>query len=398
MTPSARVQASIDLLDEIITAARENGPSADKVAASYFKTRRYMGSKDRRAVRELTYRAIRQYGDIPATGRAALLGMAQVDAELTALFDGSGYGPAKIDENEPHASGGAIPEWIKNRLSPLITDDELNSLLDRAALDIRFDPSKTNRSILTDVWPDITFSDHLPNAARLPGGTQIEQHPLWKTGALEIQDWGSQAIVAACKAENAQFAIDLCAGAGGKTLALAFVMQDKARIIASDTNRARLSRMEPRKARAGARNIETLLLNPGREWEALGEFEEQADVVLVDAPCSGTGTWRRNPETRWRLTPERLEKVVGEQKYILEMAAKLVRPGGALVYAVCSLLHEEGARQIADFLSDHAGWHIEDIDMAIGRTETIGGHPVGTLLSPFHDGTDGFFMARLIKS
>ncbi|WP_164114369.1 RsmB/NOP family class I SAM-dependent RNA methyltransferase [Sphingorhabdus sp. Alg239-R122] len=398
MTPPARVQAAIDLLDEIIVAARDNGPSADKIAANYFKTRRYMGSKDRRAVRDLTYDAIRRFGEMPTSGRAAMLGLAEQDPQLALLFDGSNYGPAAIDAKEVAAKGEAIPDWIKLHLSPLIGEDEHPVLLDRAPLDIRFDPRKTSRAELSDTWPETSYSDEWPHAARLPAGTQIQQDPLWSRGAIDIQDWGSQAIVAACKASGAALVVDLCAGAGGKTLALASDMQNDGRIIASDTNRNRLSRLEPRRQRADAENIETLLLDAGREWEKLEPYAEQADIVLVDAPCSGTGTWRRNPETRWRLTPKRLDSVVAQQSAILDMAAKLVKPGGALVYAVCSLVQAEGAGQIAAFLSGHKGWRIDAIDMQIGRTIEADGAPVGRLLSPNHDGTDGFFMTRLVKS
>ncbi len=398
MTPSARVQSAIDLLDEIIVAARDNGPSADKIAAGYFKSRRYMGSKDRRAVRDLAYDAIRRFGEIPASGRAAMLGLVRQNPQFAPLFDGSNYGPAVIGTDEAGATGETIPDWVKSHLSPLIGEDEYSALLERAPLDIRFDPRKTGRDELSGIWPKISYSDELPYAARLPAGTQIQQSPLWNRGAVDIQDWGSQAIVAACRAQGAPLVIDLCAGAGGKTLALAAAMQNDGRIIASDTNRNRLSRLEPRRQRAGADNIETLLLDAGREWEKLEPYTEQADIVLVDAPCSGTGTWRRNPETRWRLTPKRLDSVVAQQFAILQMAAKLVKPGGALIYAVCSLVQAEGAGQIAAFLSAHKGWRIDTIDMQIGRTTKADSAPVGRLLSPYHDGTDGFFMTRLVKS
>jgi 16S rRNA (cytosine967-C5)-methyltransferase len=181
--------------------------------------------------------------------------------------------------------------------------------------------------------------------------------------------------------------LDLCAGAGGKSLALASAAP-RARIVAADSNRARLSKLQPRAARAGA-VIEPRLLNPPNELAELGELRAACDLVLVDAPCSGSGTWRRNPDGRWRLTPDRLERVTAVQARLLDIAAELVRPGGRLVYAVCSLLSREGAGQAGGFLSRHSSWTMQDPAIVAGRSD--GG---GRLLTPGHDGTDGFFIAE----
>lgn len=407
MTPSARVQAAIELVDAILVAARGQGASADMLARGFFRDRRYMGSGDRRAVRDLAYRAVRRFGEMPQTGRAAMAGLAREDRALAALFDGSGYGPAVLRDDEPLASGGVIPGWIEAQLPGLFDAGEKAALLDRAALDLRFDPRRTNRIALTNHWPDILFSQALPCAARLANGTAIEGSEPWVQGVIDVQDWGSQAIVSACVDETAGLVIDLCAGAGGKTLALSAAMP-AARIIASDTSRDRLAAMEPRRRRAGADRIEPLLLNPRREWEQLEQFEGQADVVLVDAPCSGSGTWRRNPETRWRLTPERLDRLVAEQARLIALAQQLVRPGGALVYAVCSLLPQEGAYQAAHRLCAPLGWPISLEDMNIGRLVGADGglagpydsasQAAGMLLTPHCDGTDGFFFTRAIRS
>jgi 16S rRNA (cytosine967-C5)-methyltransferase len=170
-------------------------------------------------------------------------------------------------------------------------------------------------------------------------------------------------------------------------------MAGEGRLIASDTNRARLSRLAPRATRAGIGFIGTRLLDPGREAEALADLNEACDIVLVDAPCSGTGTWRRNPEARWRLTPARLGKLVELQRQLLDIAARLVRPGGVLVYAVCSLLEEEGPGQTAEFLARMPEFRPETDMFEAGRIKGF-----GKLLSPAHDGTDGFFVARLVRS
>jgi 16S rRNA (cytosine967-C5)-methyltransferase len=150
-----------------------------------------------------------------------------------------------------------------------------------------------------------------------------------------------------------------------------------------------LSKLAPRAERAGAA-IETRLLNPPNELAQLDDWRAQADLVLVDAPCSGSGTWRRNPEGRWRLTPKLLDRLVLQQQRLLGIAAELVRPGGQLVYAVCSLLSREGAGQIADFLGSRSSWIMEETPMPAGRLDGA-----GRLLTPGHDGTDGFFVARL---
>jgi 16S rRNA (cytosine967-C5)-methyltransferase len=206
-----------------------------------------------------------------------------------------------------------------------------------------------------------------------------------------VQDAGSQIVASAARAEPGITVVDLCAGAGGKTLALAAAMRNAGRIVAADTDRARLSRLQPRAQRAGATIAETMLLDPGHELTALNGLRGAADVVLIDAPCSGTGTWRRNPEARWRLTPARLARLAETQERLLDIGAELVRPGGALVHIVCSLLDEEGAAQIDAFLARHPGWKADPLALPAGRPRGA-----GFRLTPAHDGTDGFFVARLL--
>ena len=271
MTPSARLQAAIELLDEIIVAARDDGASADNIIKQFFKARRYAGSKDRRAVRELVYQAIRRFGDRPASGRSAMVGSLEHQPELAELFDGSGYGPAKLGKNEPMAEGGAIPKWLSERFAEPIVAEEREALLGRAALDIRMVPAKVDLQALRGQWPDIVELP-LKNAYRLPAGTRVENSSLHNSGQIEIQDLGSQAIVAASARHAPKLVLDLCAGAGGKTLGLASELSAKARIIAADTDKRRLGRLAPRRQRAGIENIEPLLLDPGREDEALAPF------------------------------------------------------------------------------------------------------------------------------
>jgi 16S rRNA (cytosine967-C5)-methyltransferase len=388
MTPAARVQASIELLDEIIAAAREGGAAADTLLTRGFKARRYAGAKDRRAIRELVFRAIRRAGERPHSGRAAMLGLAEDDPALPGLFDGSPHGPAPVAEGETAAEAALVPAWLAKRLDPLIDAAELRALLERAPLDLRVNRLRGSLEQARAALPEAEPTPHSPIGLRLPEGFQAEQSEAWRSGLVEVQDEGSQLICLGCAAAPGMTVVDLCAGAGGKTLALAAEMANAGRILACDTDRGRLSRMPPRLERAGIAIVETLLLNPNREAEKLGDTLGQADLVLVDAPCSGTGTWRRNPETRWRITPQRLAQLTGLQARLLDLAAELVRPGGHLVYAVCSVLAEEGRAQAAA-LSRRSSLVSAPLAIPAGRAAGP-----GLLLSPGRDGTDGFFIAR----
>lgn len=389
MTPGARAQAAIELLDEIIIAARDGAAAADTLIARYFKTRRYAGSKDRRAIRELVYRAIRRAGDAPKDGRAALVGLARGDAELASAFDGSPHCPAPITSDDKGSYASVLPKWLAGKIDL----SEHDALLERAPLDIRVNSRKADRAAVAEMLPEANPTPFAPHGLRLPEGTSVEATEAWAAGLIDIQDEGSQLIIQAAKARPGMTVLDLCAGAGGKTLALADEMGGEGRLIASDTNRARLSRLAPRADRVGAGPIEIRLLDPNREPEILEDLRGGCDVVLVDAPCSGTGTWRRNPEARWRLTPKRLAGLVEMQGRLLDIAAELVRPGGALVYAVCSLLDDEGAGQVAAFLAGNPAFSADKELFTPGRY-----HGPGKLLSPKHDGTDGFFVARLVRA
>lgn len=390
MTPPARVQAAIELLDAIIFAARNKGASADRVAASFFAARRYAGSKDRRAVRELAWSAIRRFGECPTNARSAFVALADDDPELASLFDGSGYGPAALLDDEPRAKGGVLPEWLIQRFSDNLNVSEHSALLERAPLDVRVNALVATREAALAILPEAEILPQTPYGLRLPTGFALDDHILLNTGQADIQDMGSQLIAYACRVAPGMAVLDLCAGAGGKTLALAAEMRGQGRLIASDTNRDRLSQLPQRAARAQVGNVETVLLNPGKEAAMLEGFAGECDVVLVDAPCSGSGTWRRNPETRWRLDERELGRLIDEQARILNIAASLVCEGGHLVYAVCSLLADEGMWQTASFLDRHAGWQAVECGIEAGRRDGA-----GRILTPAHDGCDGFYLARL---
>lgn len=392
MTPSARVQAAIEILDGIITAARGQGPPADRLIAQWFKDHRFAGSKDKRAIRELVYDAIRACGPVPSSGRAAMLGLAEERADLRDLFDGSNYGPAAIEEGESVAAGGIAPEWLENLLiASTVGEDEAKGLLARAPLDTRINRVKLPAG--SDGIPEGGEALPLPDALRFPAGTQVMTWEAWSAGLIEVQDLGSQLACAAVGAAPGDSVIDLCAGAGGKTLALAAAMANDGTLVAADTDRRRLSQLPSRAERAGARIAETLLLDPGQEAQALESWQGRADHVLVDAPCSGTGTWRRNPEARWRITPKELEKLVQVQARLLRLAATLVKPGGHVTYVTCSLLDDEGKNQIDAFLAENPDWRADMAELPLGTP-----HGAGVRLFPSTHGTDGFFIARIGRS
>ncbi|HLL29381.1 MAG TPA: RsmB/NOP family class I SAM-dependent RNA methyltransferase [Allosphingosinicella sp.] len=390
MTPAARAEAAVELLDEIIAAAKGGGAAADTLIARYFKTRRYAGSGDRRAVRELVYRAIRAWPEPPSSGRAALLGLAAEDPGLLAAFDGSPHGPAEAAPSEKGLTprSGPVPKWLARRFDPAATPADLRSLLSRAPLDLRVNRLRAGRDELLPAFEGAVATPLSPLGLRLPDAIAVEESEAWRSGLVEVQDEGSQLLALACTAEPGETVLDLCAGAGGKTLALAAEMRNSGRLVASDTDRGRLSRMDLRLRRAGVTIVEPRLLNPGREREALADLVDAPDLILVDAPCSGTGTWRRNPELRWRLDPQRLGQYVKLQSYLLDLAAELIRPGGRIVYAVCSLLADEGRGQAAAF-EGRSAMVPEPGAMAGGRAAGS-----GRILTPANDGTDGFFVAR----
>jgi len=389
MTPAARLQAAVELLDEIVEAARAAGPAADTIVSRYFKTRRYAGSKDRRAVRELVYRAVRRAGERPASGRAAMLGLAGEEPALLALFDGSGHGAAPPESGETAAPASLAPAWLQGRLDPLVDERELAALLGRAPLDLRVNRLRGSLEEALGQFPGAVPTPLSPLGLRLPEGSQVGDAPAFRSGLVEIQDEGSQLVALGSGAEPGMTVVDLCAGAGGKTLALAAEMANHGRIVAVDADRDRLGRLPQRLRRAGVTIAEPRLVDPGDELAALADLHGAAGLVLVDAPCSGTGTWRRNPESRWRLTADRLDRVLALQARLLDIAAELVAPGGVIAYAVCSLLAEEGRGQAAAFSRRRSAMVSETLLIQGGRAAGD-----GLVLTPGHDGTDGFFVAR----
>ena len=392
MTPAARLQAAIEILDAIAAAAREGGAPADAIFAEAMRARRYAGSKDRRAIRAHVYDAIRIVRSAPASGRAAILALVDTQPELAELFDGSSYGPAPIADDEPRGEAGLAAQALIDLFDPLVGEDEGAAMLARAPLDLRANRIKADVADLATLFPEGEAIAGAPDGWRLPPETAAAQHPAYAEGRFEVQDAASQYASAALGAAPGQTIVDLCAGGGGKTLAIASLTGNDADILACDTNRARLQQLTPRAERAGATRIETRLLNPGQEPAMLADWQGKANRVFVDAPCSGSGTWRRSPELRWRLTPARLERHLADQAKLIDIGADLVAPGGKLLYAVCSIITREGRAQVDDFLNRHPGWtaDVGYLPDGIGRAA---GH--GFLFTPGREGCDGFFLARL---
>lgn len=389
MTPAARVQAAIELLDSVIASARAKGAPADRLIADYFRARRYAGSKDRRAVRDLVYLAIRLCGPVPASGRAAMLAVAGQDDGLAALFDGSPHGPAPRGDAEEAASTGLAPKWLAAALRASgLGGREIAALLGRAPLDVRVNALKADRAGLALPEPGEVLAS--TQGLRFATGTPVEQWDAYEQGLVEIQDLGSQLIVESLPVSPGDTIVDLCAGGGGKTLALAARLGNAASIIAADTDKRRLGNLGPRAARAGAAVDHTVLLDPGREMQALQPWAGKADHVLVDAPCSGSGTWRRSPEGRWRIDPAELARLNHLQDHVLGLAAQLVRPGGSIAFVTCSVLDAEGPDRIAAFLAGRPGWRAEPPTLPLGTARGA-----GMRLDPLHHGTDGFFVACL---
>jgi 16S rRNA (cytosine967-C5)-methyltransferase len=381
--PAARLQAAIELVDQVIAAAEGQGAAADTLIQRYFATRRYAGSKDRAAVRELAYAAIRFTAERPVSGRSALLGLAESERpELIPLFDGSDHAPAPPAAGEPRAHRSPVPAWLepafRTRFGQAF-EAETRALAGRAPLDLRVLPQTDIQAVAEELGAEPIPG--LPRGLRIATPQSLEKHPLFEFGAVEVQDAGSQHVAAFADARPTEIVVDLCAGAGGKTLAMAAGMAGEGRLVATDTDRGRLQAMAPRLRRANLGDfVEIRLLNPGSEVQALSDLEGIADLVLVDAPCSGTGTWRRNPELRWRLTADRLDRLTAVQARLMDVAARLLRPGGRLVYAVCSVLEAEGMDQAR---------------AAAARNGLVPGP--ARAFTPLADGCDGFFVARLEK-
>lgn len=304
----------------------------------------------------------------------------------------------KIDETLGPHPRRELPAWLWDRLGLQYGEEErialAESLLVPAPFDMRVNTLKGKRDAVLARMKKEGFAEARatplsPWGIRCPERIDISRHPLFEDGTVEVQDEGSQLLAQIVGAKRGEFVIDFCAGAGGKTLALAAMMASTGRLYALDVNDKRLDNLGPRLARSGASNVQSMRIE-SEDDSKLNKFAGKADRVLVDAPCSGLGTLKRNPDLKWRQSPTSVKELVVKQASILSAASRLVRPGGRLVYATCSLLSEENEKIAEGFLQNHTGWKSTLSSLRGGEDDE--GKPFTQLL-PHRDGCDGFFAA-----
>ncbi len=300
-----------------------------------------------------------------------------------------------------------LPAWLWDRLGAQLGDDEraalAENLLKPASFDLRVNTLKGKRDevlkrMQKEGFPDARATPMSEIGIRLQqpefARVDLARHALFEDGVIEVQDEGSQLLAKLVGAKRGEFVIDFCAGAGGKTLALAAQMASTGRLYAFDNNERRLDNLHPRLARSGASNVQTMRIEDEND-KKLDKFFGKADRVLVDAPCSGLGTLKRNPDLKWRQSPASVKELVQIQKKILAAASKLVKSGGRLVYATCSLLAEENEKIAEDFLATNTGWNVVPVSLRGDEPSTE--KPYAQLF-PHRDGCDGFFAAVFEKS
>ena len=429
MTPAARLLAAIELVSAVEAATRK---PADAVANAFFRERRFIGSGDRRAVSERAWtvlRARRRLGwwlsRAGGSQTPRLLVAASLLLEGWTLdgvvqsYSGGQYAPSVLTGAEkaglrglehhgidhpdmPMAIRLEVPDWVLPHLEARFGDalvPEMAAMATEAPLDLRVNLLAGSRddamAALAAEQIEAKPTELSPWGLRIQGRRPVSTGKAFQSGLVEIQDEGSQLVALLVGAEPGMRVADWCAGAGGKTLALAMTMHNKGHIVACDVSAPRLEGAVKRLRRAGVHNVEQYLIEPTGKWmkRRAGTF----DRVLVDAPCTGTGTWRRNPDARMRLAPRDLSELAVKQAGILRTAAALVRKGGRLVYATCSLLLEENDAQIESFLAEHPDFHSVPVAAAWpGAPANCAGAVLR--LSPLQHGTDGFFAAALERA
>jgi 16S rRNA (cytosine967-C5)-methyltransferase len=445
MTPSARIAGAIEVLADIETKRR---PAADALK-DWGQMHRFAGSGDRAAIAGLVYDALRRRASAAyvmgeSTPRAVMLGMLRLERALdmeaiAKLFDGARFAPAPLSdaerqrlssaslENAPPPIAGDYPDWLDASFATLFGEaraEEGAALASRAPLDLRVNLLKADHdrasAELAEYNPEHTswspwgLRISVPPDAKSPA---IQADPAFIKGHVEIQDEGSQLAALLSAARPGEQVVDLCAGAGGKTLALAAMMDNRGQLYATDTDKRRLAPIHARLERAGVRNVQVRTprrMTPSPVYgggsgrgkatdDELSDLLGKADLVLIDAPCTGTGSWRRNPDAKWRLRPGALEQRRKDQAAALDRAVPLVKPGGRIAYVTCSVLDEENGAQIRDFLARHGGFSVEkpgEVAAALGERGYLFGKAAllsdnGLLMTPRRTGTDGFFVSIL---
>jgi 16S rRNA (cytosine967-C5)-methyltransferase len=429
MTPAARLSAAIELID---TIESQRVPAAQALK-EWGSSHRFAGSGDRAAIAGLVWDVLRRRASSAwimesDTARARVLGMLKVERgmdtdAIAALCDGGRFAPEPLTEAErsalssrttedaPPPIAGDYPEWLDPYLAQTFGDDraaEAAAMASRAPLDLRVNTLKAKREkVLRSLahlnaketpWSPLGLRIALGADARNPG---IHAEEDFIKGAVEVQDEGSQLAALFSAAKPGEQVIDLCAGAGGKTLALAAMMGGKGRLIATDRDKRQLAPIHERLSRAGVHNAEVRA--PKGEAEPLADIKASADLVVIDAPCSGTGTWRRNPDAKWRMRPGALEIRLKDQIDVLDRASAMVKPGGRIAYITCSVLPPENSDQVRAFVARHpefSGVPPEETasvlwDKAEAFAEAALRTEEGWLMTPRRTGTDGFFVSIL---
>ncbi|MDQ8731090.1 RsmB/NOP family class I SAM-dependent RNA methyltransferase [Bradyrhizobium sp. LHD-71] len=428
MTPAARLSAAM----EVIAAIDTQRIPATNALKDWGVAHRFAGSGDRAAISGLVYDVLRRRSssawlmddDSP---RARVLGMLKLERgfdveRISRLCDGARFAPAPLSDDEraalasrtldgaPAHVAGDFPEWLDDAFAKVFGDNripETSAMARRAPLDLRVNTLKSDRDKVRaslrhlgaqpTPWSPFGLRIELDADARSPG---IQAEPDFIKGAVEIQDEGSQLAALFTAAKSGEQVIDLCAGAGGKTLALAAMMGGRGRLIATDRDKRQLAPIHERLSRAGVHNAD---VRTPKDGDPLAGLDGSSDLVVIDAPCTGTGTWRRNPDAKWRMRPGALEQRVKDQIEVLDRAARLVKPGGRVAYITCSVLPQENGEQIRHFISRHPDFEIVN---ATDFTAPLGERAIafrdaallsseGVLLTPQRTKTDGFFVSVL---
>ncbi|WP_323782527.1 RsmB/NOP family class I SAM-dependent RNA methyltransferase [Leisingera sp.] len=387
MTPAARLQAAIEVLDQIL-----EGEPAEKALTSWGRRSRFAGSKDRAAVRDHVFSALRCQRSHAAlggarSGRGLVLGaLREAGQDPADVFSGQGYGPAPLTETEcqltsPPAGAEAldIPDWLWPEFRSSLGDQAEAAALalrGRAPVHLRVNIARGTLAQAQTVLAaeGVATRPHPAAATALEvteGARKLRNTKVYQDGLVELQDAASQAVTALLPLQDGMKVLDYCAGGGGKALAMA--AQAKLRLFVHDADSRRMKDLPERAARAGAQ-VQQLLTS---DLDRSGPF----DLVLCDAPCSGSGSWRRAPEGKWRLTPENLQSLHQVQADILREAGSLTAPGGTLAYATCSMLNSENTEQVQKFLQENRGW-----SLAAQQSWQV------------QNGTDGFFVAVLTRA
>ena len=432
MTPAARLSAAIEIFAEIESRRR---PAADALK-DWGLSHRFAGSSDRAAIAGLVYDGLRRKASSrwlmgEASARAALIGMLRRERGLDVsaigeLCNGARFAPAPLSDaervalganaavNAPAPVAGDYPDWLDPHLARVFGDEraaEGEALATRAPLDLRANTLKLEREealvklahlgVEPTRWSPIGLRMRLSADARSPA---IHAEPPFRKGEIEIQDEGSQLAALFAGAKPGMQVVDLAAGAGGKTLALAAAMENRGQIYATDADKRQLAPIHERIARAGIRNVQ--VRTPRGDADVVADLAGRADLVLIDAPCTGTGTWRRNPDAKWRVRPGALEERLNQQQALLDRAVSLIGPAGRIAYVTCSVLEEENGDQVRAFVERHPRFAVEK---PVEFTQILGDRAylfaraalisdAGLLMTPRRTDTDGFFVSVLRRS